>query len=241
MEKGPLLYALEREAAFSYACHRCGKCCHHQRITLAPYEILRLARNLEISTGEFIARHTVEGGTILRFEGAEGACSLLKDDGCSVHADRPLACRLYPLGGSFSASGPDRFALLQPHPESAGVYGTEETVGQFVDSQAIGPYLMASSRYVRLFELLLRLLARYLILQTPPRAYIEESFNIDPNHITASYWLDVDAVLTEWCAKQGLPFPESLEEQVELHLEAMRAWADGIDRALTGNDDSESL
>src|SRR5215207_1172173 len=94
-----LSYNLTRESSFSYSCNRCKKCCYNKRIRLTPYEVLRLARNLEITTKEFISQFTAEGGTILRFRSEDGGCSLLEEEGCTVHADRPGACRIYPLGG----------------------------------------------------------------------------------------------------------------------------------------------
>ncbi|MDX2029187.1 MAG: YkgJ family cysteine cluster protein [Blastocatellia bacterium] len=230
MKTSPLSYDLAPESPFGYACHRCGKCCHHQRITLAPYELLRLARGLGLSTGEFIERHTVAGGTRLRFDGPAGACSLLKENGCSAHADRPLACRLYPLGGRFVSDGQARFAQITPHPESAGVYGDAGTVGEFIAAQEIAPFLEASSRYEALFDRLLGLLARYLGRQATVSTEEPLALPLDP--LPASSWFDIDAVLIEWRTRRGLAIPETLEAQMDLHLSAMNAWAEDLARLL---------
>ena len=51
-------YDLERESAFSYQCNGCMNCCHNKAIRVAPYEMLRLARRLGISTTDFIKTYT---------------------------------------------------------------------------------------------------------------------------------------------------------------------------------------
>ena len=97
---------------FQFRCH-CGvscwnTCCHGADITLPPYDILRLARHLEVRPAEFLERYTVpaehEGASMpvvkLQMGGDDGtgACPFLADEGCTVYADRPSACRYYPLG-----------------------------------------------------------------------------------------------------------------------------------------------
>jgi len=57
---------LDRDSQFSYACNRCMSCCHDAHISLDPYELLRLARNRNLTTTEFIARYLTEGGIVLR-------------------------------------------------------------------------------------------------------------------------------------------------------------------------------
>ncbi|MBI3721602.1 MAG: YkgJ family cysteine cluster protein, partial [Fimbriimonas ginsengisoli] len=94
-------FDLQRSDDFSYVCNRCKRCCHNKAIPLNPYEVVRLAHRLGVSTGEFIEQSTLGGeGTFLRFHPPEegGACVFLGEEGCSVHSDRPTACRVYPLG-----------------------------------------------------------------------------------------------------------------------------------------------
>ncbi|QYZ66217.1 MAG: YkgJ family cysteine cluster protein [Gammaproteobacteria bacterium (ex Lamellibrachia satsuma)] len=82
-----------------------NECCRRADIQLTPYDILRLKDNLGISGTELLKKHTVpfemdkDGipGVKLRTDD-EGACLFVTDEGCSVYADRPTACRYYPLG-----------------------------------------------------------------------------------------------------------------------------------------------
>ena len=233
-----LSYTLTRESSFSYSCNRCKKCCYNKRIRLTPYEVLRLARNLEITTKEFIAQFTQEGGTILRFRSEDGGCSLLREEGCAVHADRPGACRIYPLGGLFQLDGEEVFALLTPHPQSLGVYGTpatfkaSETVASFLDAQGIEPYHRANKRYVELLTRLLSLIAGQ-VNATPTESaegYAVESNGGYPGETICSEseiaaWFDVDTVVEAYCLKEGVPIPHDLDTQIELHIRAMEEWA----------------
>ena len=44
----------------------------------------------------------------------------LGERGCTVHADRPLVCRLYPLGRHIDEHGAESFYHLEPHPQTEG-------------------------------------------------------------------------------------------------------------------------
>src|SRR5215470_9862277 len=101
-----------RSEAFDYVCRRCLKCCHHQRIQLNPYELARLARNLGLTTTEFRAAWTEHGDGLALRQTETGACVFLGSEGCTVHPDRPLVCRLYPLGRHVSADGSEAFSRI---------------------------------------------------------------------------------------------------------------------------------
>src|SRR5258708_24912318 len=202
-----LSFDLTRESSFSYSCNRCKKCCYNKGIRLSPYEILRLARNLRLTTKEFISQFTEEGGTILRFRSEDGGCSLLGEEGCTVHADRPGVCRIYPLGGFFELESQEKFALLDPHPESLGVYGTPatfepgDTVASFLDGQEIAPFHRANKKYVELLTRLLPLIAEHVT----NRKDSEASGEINCSELEIEDWLDVDTVVENYCSKANIP------------------------------------
>src|SRR5262249_10148576 len=104
----------------------------------------------EISTGEAVDRYTTRRGSILRFA-ADGRCAALDGARCSLHAGRPLACRLYPLGleraRAMDGAYVERFVPLEPAAGSLGVYGESATVAEFLDGQQAAPYLDAVERY----------------------------------------------------------------------------------------------
>ena len=97
-------------SSFQFRCHKniaCfNACCKSIDITLTPYDILRLKRALEMSSKEFVARYTIPfemdahgiPGLKISTKPASGECTFLGDEGCTVYADRPAACRYYALG-----------------------------------------------------------------------------------------------------------------------------------------------
>jgi Fe-S-cluster containining protein len=102
------------EERFAFACHPgvpCfTECCQKLDLTLTPYDILRLSRNLGLSTGQFIEDHTrLDPGRPRDFPrrklvmAEDGRCPLVSAAGCRVYPDRPGACRLYPLGRGSAA------------------------------------------------------------------------------------------------------------------------------------------
>jgi Fe-S-cluster containining protein len=74
---------------------------------LTPLDVLRLARRLGMTTGEFLDRHTLTPVTkdlhlpvlMLRMDPASGnKCPFVSPQGCGVYEDRPWSCRMYPIG-----------------------------------------------------------------------------------------------------------------------------------------------
>ena len=143
---------MRRESVFSYRCGCCGLCCRDKVITLAPYDVMRMAAAAGLGTGETIARYTLRRGSLLRF-GSDGACAALRDGLCGIHSGRPLPCRLYPLGWERSVDG-ERFIRLEPASGSSGSYGEDGTVGGFLDQQGVEPYVAAAQRYGTLLPLM---------------------------------------------------------------------------------------
>jgi uncharacterized protein len=145
---------MNRKSQFSYLCNSCGRCCHDKVITLSPYDVLRLARAAGVTTREATSRFTIRRGSILKFTG-DGACVALEGARCGIHRGRPLACRLYPLGIE-RTKYPDgeKFAMLEPAPDSLGVYGIDGDVNDFLDAQGVGPYLEANALYASLLAVL---------------------------------------------------------------------------------------
>ena len=66
-------------------------------------------------------------------------CVFLGPRGCTVHPDRPLACRIYPLARWVAPDGDESFGHLEPHPQTAGLYGTRGTVDDYLTSQGLPP------------------------------------------------------------------------------------------------------
>ena len=220
---------MTRETLFSYACGRCSRCCYHKGISLNPYEVLRLARHQGLTTTAFVDRFTDTAGTQLR-QRADGACVFLGEQGCSVHADRPLVCRIYPLGRHVGPEDEETFSELQPHPETEGRYGNEGTVGGYLQSQGAVPFLEAADHYLNLFrEMADLLLERVDELRPSEREAVGQEF-APPKEGAApsSAWLDVDRAVDDYCRERGLAKPEEPAQLMELHLEALKRWSNNL-------------
>ncbi len=100
---------LEGTARLQFQCRKgiaCwNACCSNIDISLTPYDIVRLKQHLELSSSEFLNRYTLPyemekdglAGVKLRPVDGGTACRFMTDAGCGVYADRPTACRYYPV------------------------------------------------------------------------------------------------------------------------------------------------
>ena len=139
-------------------CVRGGGCCHAQKIPVTPWEIARLARALDLSAVQARERLTSDGGTRLRDDGprddrGRAACTLLGAQGCSAHADRPLACRLFPLGRNL-AEGRAVYHMAETHRCAAlcpeALSQPRIRVGEWLQQQKVASGEAAHDAYGRL-------------------------------------------------------------------------------------------
>lgn len=95
---------------YNFACHagvQCFTlCCKNVDMILYPVDIIKLKNALQVDSGQFLQKYTrlVKGDNpyfptvMLKInDDSSGACPFLNETGCSVYADRPSACRMYPL------------------------------------------------------------------------------------------------------------------------------------------------
>lgn len=103
---------------FRFACHAgidCfTRCCCRLDLRLYPYDVVRLKQALAMGSEEFMRRHTGLGQgshpsfpavMLLMADNEERSCPFLGAQGCIVYADRPSACRTYPLERAVEKSG----------------------------------------------------------------------------------------------------------------------------------------
>lgn len=80
-------------------------CCANIDVALTPYDIVRMKTRLGITSTEFLRAYTVPyefekdgiAGVKLRPVEDGTACRFMRPEGCSIYADRPTACRYYPV------------------------------------------------------------------------------------------------------------------------------------------------
>jgi uncharacterized protein len=147
---------LRREDSFRFRCDRTlscfNQCCRDVNIILTPYDILRLKNRLGISSQEFLEKYTVCPFTkeqkipvlFLRLNDQdEKRCFFVREEGCSVYADRPWACRMYPLGLASPKEGSSEqaFYFLMQEDVCQGVHESREwTVAEWLADQGIIEY-----------------------------------------------------------------------------------------------------
>ena len=143
----PAQFSASRTSTFGYVCRRCSRCCQHKHIQLNPYEVARLARARNQSTTQFRRTWTVNGQGTTLAQKPDGTCVFLGPQGCEVHADRPLVCRLYPLGRHVRADGLEYFTKHEGHPLSEGEFIGNGTVDGFLEAQGARPFMAAQDQY----------------------------------------------------------------------------------------------
>ena len=164
---------------------------------------------------------------------ADRGCVFLGERGCTVHPDRPLACRLYPLARWISPDGDESFGHLQPHPQTAGLYGTRGRVDDFLKAQGIPPYFAMGDRYGALYDRMVAIMERLDPTETSERR-AEQRAEIDELDAgtLATAWLDIDATVGAYCRERALVVPTEIDALVDLHLKALGAWLDTFEARL---------
>jgi Fe-S-cluster containining protein len=95
---------------FCFQCDRTmecfTRCCHDVTIVLTPYDVLRMKQALRMESSEFLETYTLSPfakdqkipAIILKMDPETKKCPFVTEQGCSIYANRPWACRMYPLG-----------------------------------------------------------------------------------------------------------------------------------------------
>ena len=111
---------IQNDETFRFRCHErlsCfNLCCRNLNLFLYPYDVLRLRKNLGISSDEFIDTYvdvvlrpnSYFPEVLLRMsDNEEKTCPFLSAEGCTVYPDRPDTCRTFPVehGILYDASG----------------------------------------------------------------------------------------------------------------------------------------
>ena len=165
----PPFQPLAPTETFCFACHPkvpCfNHCCRDLTQHLTPYDILCLARGLELSSTEFLKTHTVEstgpmsGLPIITLKpvGPERLCPFVGEEGCRVYAHRPASCRTYPLAravGVHTGSGKrvEQYALIrEPHCKGFNAHEAQ-TATEWVADQGLTTYNEMNDLLLRLIQ-----------------------------------------------------------------------------------------
>ena len=159
----PEVPRLGRSDSFRFCCNPSlvcfMHCCQDVSIILTPYDVLRLKRTLRLDSTEFLAQCTISAFTrqektpivMLKMDPESRKCPFVTPEGCRVHASRPWACRMYPLGLADperpTASEP-RFYFLVREDFCQGHAGWQElTVSEWLTEQGVEQYEMMGAAF----------------------------------------------------------------------------------------------
>ena len=128
-----LVRTLTPDETFRFRCHpgvACfTDCCRELELALSPYDVLRLSSHLGLAPSTFLDKYVLielaEGSAfpqayLCMVDDGRASCPFVSPAGCRVYADRPSACRTYPLGrGAFTTEDGKRdevhVLLTEPH------------------------------------------------------------------------------------------------------------------------------
>lgn len=156
--------------SFRFACHPqvpCfNACCSDLTLMLTPYDALRLRRAIKVSSADFLthfaARITIpdSGFPMPRLkmrEERQKRCPFVSPEGCKVYADRPGACRTYPLGRASRLNEAGEvveqfFIVREPHCQGFEEAASWDAPAWLAD-QELAVYNAYNDRYMRLMAL----------------------------------------------------------------------------------------
>lgn len=127
------------------------RCCRDVTIVLTPYDILRLKNRLGISSEDFIDRYTLpltssDSGLpvfVLKMgDDPEKRCPFVnQESGCAVYAERPWACRMYPLDTREGEEGEEEYFVTADPRQCLGLAENESlTVEEWEKGQGLDVY-----------------------------------------------------------------------------------------------------
>ncbi len=148
---------LTEDSTFKFACGDTlpcfTQCCRDVNIYLTPYDVLRLRRALQVSSGEFLQRYTQHflakstGIPVvqLTMDSRSLYCQFVTPEGCSVYNDRPWACRMYPLD---LGNREGEYHFIVNHEKCLGLLEPNvQTVAQYLEGQGVEPYVEMENAY----------------------------------------------------------------------------------------------
>jgi Fe-S-cluster containining protein len=217
---------LDRLSPFSFVCGRCSACCTNKKIQVNPYEITRLATQCGLTTTKFIQDKTEKGVYLQRH--SDGTCLFLGKDGCSVHPNRPLVCRLYPLCRYVSSEESETFTVAELTTNCQGVINEGGTVATYLVSQDLAPYLQAADLYLGLFARLVEALSKE-VSQEGSSSLPDWVYKSPGDDLTCPFpdLLDVDQVIDKEMGSRVLT-PGDPDKKIILHIKAIEKWLDAV-------------
>jgi len=231
----PKLTPITRKDPFRFECSPdvpCfNECCRDLNQFLTPYDIVRLKNHLGLTSQAFLAQYTSqhigpESGlpivTLKPKAGRDLICPFVSAQGCTVYANRPSSCRIYPLVRGLARSRQtgevtEQFMVLQ-EPHCLGFRAARrQTADQWMQGQEIETYNAINDQLMEIISLKNRLRPGPLDLKSRHLFYTAlydlDCFRAQIRENGLPGNADIDAVSIE----------QAMEDDVEL-LKVGMAW-----------------
>lgn len=144
-----------------------NECCRNLCQAITPYDILRLKKNLGISSQQFLKEYTSlhhgpeSGLPVVEFKQNPASgyeCPFVAENGCRVYEDRPASCRMYPLARAVAKSRQtgeinEYFALIEESHCKGFCKKTDHKVKDWLDTQGVDLYNRENDKLVELISL----------------------------------------------------------------------------------------
>jgi len=151
-----------------------------------------------------------------------------------VYPDRPQICRTYPLKRWRNKDG-EVLWQYPGLPASKGVFGKQGTVSGFLKTQDVDELFAAKDRYQDLALRVATVLTNAVKREPHRFAAVRDLIGTrcefhglntresptcrQPGTIPSL--IDVDRVVSDYCRDRGLEFPETLDDKIALHIQAV--------------------
>lgn len=148
---------MEKGENFCFSCHPSvpcfTDCCRQLELALTPYDVLRLKKACGLRSDAFLDRYVIieqeDNETFPRLyltmvDDGRASCVFVSETGCTLYADRPGACRAYPMGRAVIRQPDDSmeefFVLLrekhcqgfqEQHQQNADTYSEEQGLAEY--------------------------------------------------------------------------------------------------------------
>ena len=132
------LQAKEPHHILKFKCKQCGYCCDHTYIQLYPFDIKNICSSLGISTKEFHEKYSMfksMDGIPRCFLRNRPKCPFKENNKCTIYDNRPVRCRLFPLGRVFQE---DEIIYVLPEDKCQGFdTGKKQTIAEWIENENV--------------------------------------------------------------------------------------------------------
>ncbi|PIZ51172.1 hypothetical protein COY27_04535 [Candidatus Woesearchaeota archaeon CG_4_10_14_0_2_um_filter_33_13] len=136
-----VLNAKEPHHILKFKCKQCGHCCDSTYIQLAPFDIKNICDTLDISTQKFHEKYSMfnSSDNIPRcYLRNRPRCPFKENKLCTIYNNRPLRCRLFPLGRVYPEDLNESSFLILPEEKCIGFdTGKKIKISEFLEQQNV--------------------------------------------------------------------------------------------------------